>query len=75
MSYENKILLYFHGYFIANLLYKAQKPSVCLSICTSWHADNSVMSAWIKTRRARNESCVFEDHKVYFYKPILPTVH
>ena len=24
---------------------------------------------------ARNESCVFEDHKVYFYKPIVPTVH
>ena len=21
------------------------------------------------------ESCVFEDHKVYAYKPVVPTVH
>ena len=60
-------------------LYKAEKPSVCLSIrlsiCTFWHADNSAMSARIATGLARNESCVFEDHKVYFYKPIVPAVH
>ena len=63
---------------VHNLLYKAEKPSVylfvCLSVCTFWHADNSTMSVWIEMRLARNESCVFEDHKVYFYKPIIPTV-
>ena len=25
------------------LLYKIEKPSVCLSICTLWHADNSAL--------------------------------
>ena len=52
------------------LLYKAEKPSVCLSVrpsvCTFWHADNSAVSARIETGLARNESCVFEDHEVYF---------
>ena len=43
------------------LLYKVEKPSVRLR-----HADNSTMSARIETRLAGNESCVFEDHKVYF---------
>ena len=50
-------------------------PSVCPSVCTFWHADISAMSAQIETGLAQNESCVFEDHKVYFYKSILPTVH
>ena len=50
----------------ASLLYKAEKPSVCLSVCTFWHADISSMSARIDTGLAQNESCVFEDHKVYF---------
>ena len=59
-----------------NLLYKAEKPSVRLSVRLHfWHADNSAVSARIGTRLARNESCVFEDHKVYFYKPIVPTIH
>ena len=49
------------------LLYKAEKPSVC----TFLHADISIASAWIETGLVRNESCVFEDHKVYFYKPIV----
>ena len=48
------------------------RPSVCLHF---WHADNSAVSARIETRLACNESCVFEDHKVYFYKPIVPTVY
>ena len=56
---------------LASLLYKAEKPSVC----TFWHADISAVSARIETGLARNESCVFEDHKVYFYKSIVPTVH
>ena len=59
----------------SSLLYKAEKPSVCLSVCTFWHADISAVSTRIETGLARNESCVFEDHKVYFYKSIIPTVH
>ena len=48
---------------LASLLYIKLKsrPSVRLR-----HADNSAVSAWIETGLARNESCVFEDHKVYF---------
>ena len=58
------------------LLYKAKKPSVCLSVHLHfWHADNSTVCALIETGLARNESCVFEEHKVYFYKPTEPTVH
>ena len=64
--------IYFHFNQYLSLLYKAEKPSVCLHF---WHADNSAVSARIETGLARNESCVFEDHKVYFYKPIVPTVH
>ena len=61
---------------LASLLYKAEKPSVCPSVCLHfWHADNSAVSARIETRLARSESCVFGDHKVCFYKPIVPTVH
>ena len=61
---------------LGNLLYKAEKPSVCPSVCLHfWYADNSAVSARIETGLARNESCVFEDHKVYLYKPIVPTVH
>ena len=33
------------------------------------------MSARIETGLARNESCVLEDHKVYFYKTVVPTVY
>ena len=58
------------------LLYKVEKPSVCLSVRLHfWHADNSVVCALIETGLARNESCVFREHKVYFYKPTEPTVH
>ena len=56
------------------LLYKAKKPSVCLSVRLR-HADISAVSARIETGLTQNESCVFEDHKVYFYKSIVPTVH
>ena len=51
---------------LASLLYKAEKPSVCLSVRPDRHADISAVSARIETRLAPNESCVFEDHKVYF---------
>ena len=64
------------NYFYLYLLYKAEKPSVCLSVHLHfWHADNSAASAWIETGFARNERCVFEDNRVYFYKPTWPTVH
>ena len=46
-----------------------------LFVCTFWHANISAVSARIETGLARNESCVFEDHKVYAYKPIVPTVN
>ena len=59
-----------------NLLYKAEKPSVCLSVHPHfWHADISVMSASIETRLARNQSCAFGHHRVYFYKPTEPKIH
>ena len=65
-----------NNYFYLYLLYKAEKPSVCLSVHLNfWQADNSVSSAWIETRFAWNERCVFVDHRVYFYKPTQPTVH
>ena len=64
---------------LASLLYKAEKSCVCLSVhpfvYTFWHANYSAVSARIETGLAQNESCVFEDHRVYFYKPIVPTVH
>ena len=56
-------------------IYKSEKPSVCLSFCTFWHADSSAVLARIEMGLARNESCVFEDCKAYFYKPVVPTVY
>ena len=56
-------------------IYKAEKPSVCLSIYCFWHADNLAVSASIEAGLAQNESCVFKEHKVYFQKPTEPTVH
>ena len=45
-----------------NLLYKAEKPSVCLSVCLHfWHAHNSAVFALIETGLAQNESCVIEE--------------
>ena len=77
-----------HGYlqkkivpfpFLIQLLYKAKKPSVLpfisLSVCTFWNTHNSVISALIKTGLDQNESCVFEDCKVYFYKSTGSTVY
>ena len=47
-----------------------------LPICIFWNADISAVSARIETTGlALNESCVFEDHKVYFYKPTVTTVY
>ena len=59
----------------SNLLHKAEKPSVCLSVLIFWHADILVMSASIETRFAENQSCAYRDQGVYFYKPTEPTIH
>ena len=48
------------------LLYKAEKPSVCLSVrtfCAVWF---SAMAAWIDVRLARCDSYVFWHDEVYF---------
>ena len=61
---------------LASLLYKAEKPSVRLSVCLHfWHAHNSAVFASIETGLARNESCVIEEDYVYFNKPTEPNVH
>ena len=52
------------------LLYKAEKLSVRLSVLSFWHAVNSAVCALIETGLARYERGVFEEHKVYFCKPI-----
>ena len=46
--------------------YKA--VSVCLSAYFPHHVKNSATLALIETEFAWSESCVFWDHKVYFYK-------
>ena len=52
------ILQYIYIY----LLYKAEKPSVRLSVRLHfWNAHNSVVSASIETGLARNESCIIEE--------------
>ena len=57
------------------LLYKAEKPSVCLFIGLSvrpfvclhfWHANNSAVSALIEMGLAQNESCVFGGRQSLF---------
>ena len=53
-------------------IYKAEKLSVYLHF---WHTYNLVVSASIGMGFAQNKSCVFEENKVYFYKPTEPTVH
>ena len=49
---------------------EAEKPSVRLSVLSFWHAVNSAVCALIETGLARYERGVFEEHKVYFYKPV-----
>ena len=61
---------------VGYLLYKAEKLSACLSVHLHFrHADNSAVCALIEIGLTRNESCVFEEHKVYFHKSTKPTVH
>ena len=50
--------------------------SVCRSVCLSpHHADNSTMSASIEMGLAQNESQVFWNLKVYFYKSKYASIH
>ena len=72
--HEQYVAMYFYYIKLKSRLF------VCLSVCLSvrlhfWRNDNSAVCALIKARLAQNESCVFEEHNVYFYKPTEPTVH
>ena len=53
-------LLYIYIY-----IYKAEKPSVCLSAFCC-RVDISAMAAWIDVRLARCDSYVFWHDEVYF---------
>ena len=65
--------MYLHdraGKLASLLLYKAEKPSVCLSVCLSvricCRVDISAVAAWIDVRLARCDSYVFWHDEVYF---------
>ena len=51
------------------------KSTVRLSVLSFWHTVNLAVCALIETRLAQNERCVFEEHKVYFYKPVQLPIH
>ena len=51
---------------LASLLYKAEKPSVCLSVRTFLAVSFSAVAAWIDVRLARCDSYVFWHDEVYF---------
>ena len=49
------VCVYLHVYMLMCmqtylLLYKVEKPSVCLSICTLWHADKSAVAVLIENK-------------------------
>ena len=51
------------------LLYKAEKPSVCPSVCPSrWYL---AIFAWIDIRLARNEAPILGEHVVLFKKAVV----
>ena len=56
---------------LASLLYKDEKPSVCLS---DRPADISAVSALIDVTLARHESCIFWNHVVHLYKSSSATI-
>ena len=48
-------------------IYKAEKPSVCLSVCLSVRrVDISAVSAWIDIKFAWNEVIIIWQDEVYF---------
>ena len=50
--------------------------SVCPSICIfGTQTTQPCLHGLKQDLLAQNESYVFEDHKVYFYKTVVPTVH
>ena len=71
--------LHDRGGTLTSLLHKAEKLSVslfvCPSVCTFRHTDNSVPSVSIEIGLARNESCVIDDHRVYFLKSTEEVAH
>ena len=53
-------------HFLVYYIYKAEKPSVHLSVrtfCAVWF---SAMAAWIDVRLARRDSSIFWHDEVYF---------
>ena len=50
----------------ASLLYKDEKPSVCLSVGTFWHARSFAVSPRIRAKFALNEAPVLGEHGVRF---------
>ena len=50
-------------------LYQDEKPSVHLSVHSFRYAGNLALYALIEMGHAQNDSCLFEEHKVHFYKP------
>ena len=56
----------------ASLLYKAEKPSVCPSVCPSrWYL---AIFAWIDIRLARNKAPILGEHVVLFKKVLIAVV-
>ena len=48
------------------LLYKDEKPSVCLSVGTFWHALSFAVSPRIRAKFAQNEAPIIGEHGVSF---------
>jgi len=60
--------------FCCHLLYKDEKPSVCLSVCLHFwcHTANSVILAWIHLRLGLSDSYGLWHKQVCFYKFLRP---
>ena len=59
---------------IDNLLYKAEKPSVCPSVRIFLVERIFAVDARIHVKLARNEAPVFWEHEVCFYNVLTPAV-
>ena len=57
-----------------HLLYKDEKPSVCLSVGTFWHALSFAVSPRIRAKFARNEAPVLGEHGVHFKMVLIHVV-
>ena len=56
------------------LLYKDEKPSVCLSVGTFWHARSFVGSPHIRAKFTRNEVPVIGEYGVHFTMVLIHVV-